>query len=472
MTSDAHSRPWFRRHRTLLLGLAAILLFITLLLGYRRWQNHRLQKQITAHLAAIRAQGYPVTLAELDAWYVTPPDPENAAIEIIAASRHITDYWTHGGQWMDINYSNNLHEATLPLSVPARTALASIIHSNQTALTLLRTGLAKPHCRYPVDYVTYHLPAVNNARAAARELNQLLRWETFHFQAEGQSEAALDSLITQLQLADTLSADPSLMALMIRHGILDSALRSLAKQFSADSPSTNSLSRLSPLLLKLDQETSLPRALAGERIYFLERETQKDIASGIYYKTPFDNWPTNLHALGPLIYKYGGHELSDRFHYLELLSSAIESAETSSAAMLRFANDTKTTYPEDAKPAWSQTRTSNTAGILPFLIRTTLSSQAHCRLAHVAVAVEEYWNHHGKLPNQMNDMVPAYLEKIPDDPFSASGVLYRRTAEGYRIYSVDEDGLNDGGKDYTERKKPLTSDLVFKVERTNKPRSK
>ncbi len=472
MTSAVHNRSWFRRHRTLFLGLVVIILFITLLLGYHRWQNHRLQKQITAHLVAIRAQGYPVTLAELDAWYVTPTDPENAALEIIAASRQITDYWTHGGQWMDINYSNNLHEATLPLSVPARAALASIIHSNQTALTLLRTGLAKPHCRYPFDYATYDFFTIQSSRIRIKELNQLLRWETFHYQAEGQPAAAMDSLITQLQLAGTMSTDPSMMALMIRYAILDSALRSLAQQISADSPSTNSLSRLTPLLLKLDQQTSLPRALAGERVYFLERETQKDIASGIYYQTPFDNWPTNLHALGPLIYKYGGHELPDRLHYLELLSSAIESAETSSAAMLRFANDTATKHPRDAKPAWSQTRTSNTADTLPFLIRITLSFQAQCRLARVAVAVESYRNRHGKLPNQMNDLVPAYLDKIPDDPFSASGVLYQRTAEGYRIYSVDEDGLDDGGKDHTERNKPLTSDLVFKVESTNKPRTK
>jgi hypothetical protein len=471
MTSDVHSRSWFRRHRTLFLGLVVILLFITLLLSYSRWQNHRLKKQITAHLETIRAQGYPVTLAELDAWYVTPPAPENAALEIIAASRQITDYWTHGGQWLDINYSNNLHEAELPLSQPARTALASIIHSNQTVLRLTREGLKKPQFRFPVNYAAYDFGSVNTVHRQIMELNMLLRWELFHHQAEGQTEAAMDSITTRLQLADTLSTEPTLMSLLTRNGFIETPLRNLSTQLSSGPVSSNSLIRLLPLLAALDQKTSVSRALAGERVCDLAH-WEKNIRDGGYSDAPFDHWPTNLHVVGQFLYTHGGHQTADQLHYLELLSAAITSAETSSAALLKFAAETERKYPKDTKPAWDHIYTHNFGSILPWLIRNTLSKQAQCRLARVAVAVEEYWNHHGKLPNQMTDLVPAYLDKIPDDPFSTSGVLYQRTAEGYRIYSIDEDGLDDGGKDHTERKKPLTSDLVFKVESTNQPRTK
>ncbi len=457
------NQPWHRRHRPFLIGLIGITLFLTSLLGFSSWRNHQTQKQIAAHLTAIRAQGYPVTLAELDAWYVTPPDQENGAIEILAGARQITDYWTASGQWMDPNYSNNLHTAELPLSVPARAALASIIHSNQTALRLTRDGLKKPQFRFPVNYAAYDFRAGHDVRRQIQELGMLLRWEIFHYRAEGQTEAAMDSIATRLQLADTMTSDPSLLSLLTRNGFIETPLRNLSTQLSSGPVSSNSLIRLMPLLLALDQSTSVSRALAGERVCDLAH-WEKNIQGGGYTESPFNHWPTKLHTVGQLIYIHGGHQTADKLHYLELFSSAITSSETSSIALLKFADETERKYPKDTKTSWDQLYTHNLGTLLPSFIRSTLSKQAHCRLARTALAVELYRNNHqGNLPAQLADLMPDYLDLVPTDPFSNSSVLYQRTTTGYRIYSVGEDG-----KDFTERQSPLTCDLVFKVENANR----
>jgi hypothetical protein len=44
------------------------------------------------------------------------------------------------------------------------------------------------------------------------------------------------------------------------------------------------------------------------------------------------------------------------------------------------------------------------------------------------------------------DLVPEHLERLPDDPFSGKPLVYRLTDEGFRLYSVGPNGVDDGGK--------------------------
>ena len=42
--------------------------------------------------------------------------------------------------------------------------------------------------------------------------------------------------------------------------------------------------------------------------------------------------------------------------------------------------------------------------------------------------------------------MPEQLERLPDDPFSGKPLVYRLTDEGFRLYSVGPNGVDDGGK--------------------------
>jgi hypothetical protein len=42
--------------------------------------------------------------------------------------------------------------------------------------------------------------------------------------------------------------------------------------------------------------------------------------------------------------------------------------------------------------------------------------------------------------------IPAYLERIPLDPFDGAPLRYRRLDDGVVIYSVGPDGKDNGGK--------------------------
>lgn len=72
---------------------------------------------------------------------------------------------------------------------------------------------------------------------------------------------------------------------------------------------------------------------------------------------------------------------------------------------------------------------------------------AHRRAAAVLLALRMYELDHGQLPQRLDQLVPDYLPKVPEDPFTANGLAlaYVRDGERPRVYSVGADGVDDGG---------------------------
>ena len=80
--------------------------------------------------------------------------------------------------------------------------------------------------------------------------------------------------------------------------------------------------------------------------------------------------------------------------------------------------------------------------------------QAKCvalmRVARAALAIERYRLTTARLPDKLADSTPL-------DPFTGQPLRYKKLAKGYVVYSVGEDGKDDGG----DEKK----DITFTVER-------
>ncbi len=79
-------------------------------------------------------------------------------------------------------------------------------------------------------------------------------------------------------------------------------------------------------------------------------------------------------------------------------------------------------------------------------IHKTLGAQTQQCLAVTAIALRRFHLRTGKLPSDLNALVPDYLHELPRD-FMDGGILrYRLTARGgFILYSVGEDGHDDGG---------------------------
>ena len=80
------------------------------------------------------------------------------------------------------------------------------------------------------------------------------------------------------------------------------------------------------------------------------------------------------------------------------------------------------------------------------LVGTVFKGQAASNATLAAIAAESYRRDRGTAPASLDDLVPRYLPAVPEDPF-APGQPLRLWVGGETpvIYSVGQDGVNDGG---------------------------
>ena len=71
---------------------------------------------------------------------------------------------------------------------------------------------------------------------------------------------------------------------------------------------------------------------------------------------------------------------------------------------------------------------------------------AHLRLLSTELAVRCYQSEQGRAPAALTQLVPKYLQQVPLDPFTGRPLVYRPQGANWLLYSVGEDGSDDGGK--------------------------
>jgi hypothetical protein len=73
------------------------------------------------------------------------------------------------------------------------------------------------------------------------------------------------------------------------------------------------------------------------------------------------------------------------------------------------------------------------------------SEQTEANL-QIALALALFRAETGKYPISLTELAPKYLPQVPIDLFSERQLLYRRTDDGYLLYSVGPNGQDDGGQ--------------------------
>jgi hypothetical protein len=91
------------------------------------------------------------------------------------------------------------------------------------------------------------------------------------------------------------------------------------------------------------------------------------------------------------------------------------------------------------------------------------STQARGRCAVAALAAERYRLRHGTWPESLAALVPELLPAVSADPFDGRPLRYRKLADGVVIYSVAEDGTDDGGKLNDSHPPPPGTDVGFRL---------
>jgi hypothetical protein len=80
-----------------------------------------------------------------------------------------------------------------------------------------------------------------------------------------------------------------------------------------------------------------------------------------------------------------------------------------------------------------------------------LRVRAELRCAAAALAAERFRLQHGRWPDSLVELVPAFLKKIPTDPYARAPLRFQKTEQGLVIYALGPDLQDDGGKIFPKK---------------------
>src|ERR1035437_5886449 len=191
MTDQTNPPAHRSKRRWLRVVLAAVVLavvakYVASFVYYRstaKLLKRNIDAALSLELESTRAEGLPLTFAELDKWYATPPTNENAATvlqEAFALYAKPSPRANRGRQedeesrtFLLIMGSDKLPPRTEPLPGDMKTSIAKVLAQNEAALKLLHKGAAMTACRSPVDLTqgfAVRLPHLNKFREGANLL--------------------------------------------------------------------------------------------------------------------------------------------------------------------------------------------------------------------------------------------------------------------------------------------------------------
>jgi hypothetical protein len=113
-----------------------------------------------------------------------------------------------------------------------------------------------------------------------------------------------------------------------------------------------------------------------------------------------------------------------------------------------------------AGPRRAASQTAGQLGVVLFLPAESAILEAEdrwtmqCQISETAFALAAYRTDYGTYPAKLADLKPKYVKKIPTDMFNGEADLhYTRKGDGYRLYSVGPNGIDNGGRGYADREK-------------------
>jgi len=89
---------------------------------------------------------------------------------------------------------------------------------------------------------------------------------------------------------------------------------------------------------------------------------------------------------------------------------------------------------------------SSSISELSFSFRRVVTAETARRIVITAIALKRFQLKHDQYPQNLSELVPAFLAPIPVDPMSGEPLHYRfQSKERFLPYSVGENGIDDGG---------------------------
>lgn len=329
---------------------------------------------------------------------------------------------------------------------PRDPKVKAFLDSQQPALELLRQAAQKPDCVFEHDYgegFDMPLPEIQALLNASRRL----QYDAISKAAHGDGKAAIADVQAIFGIAEHMKAEPFLVSTAAAVWAQRNGAIALEKVLALAAPTRRDLSGLT-LVRNVSFKQALKRGLlidetAGVGCFLNVTPLQTGVA---------ETW---LNAqIGP----FGSWFLSSIFYRVFFLSDDLNAyRQTLKQQRQRIqapyplareestGTDINFIFRNDAK-------NREIPGLLtkivvphfPRLIRVAGQGDALYELLRLAKATWNYRQDKGKYPEKLDELVPAYIDHIPRDPFDGQPLRMKKETKGLVLYSVGPQLRNAG----------------------------
>jgi len=403
--------------------------------------------RLAARLEAIRAAGEPTTLADLAKTYPEPPPEKNAEPLYTAAFRILDDPEIQ--QWpantLPIQGTRELPKADEDFPPDLLANVRDYLGECRAALAFLHNAAANEEFWFDLHLdlgagkaADVYLPRLAKMRNGARHL----ALEAVERAESGRPDEAAEALWACLRLGHAVRRQPLLISALLRMTFDAIAISQVEWLASRTAFPPRSLEKLQTALRDEADPDMARRALLAERCVDISLFLKTFPKGEDWDFAMFGMEHTQLLKLVPPTYFK-----AELVQYLDVTNECL--------AALRKP------YPQNLVEG--ARLGSDAAGkvpaffplsrmILPQVLHTCTQAQRHMarvETARVALAALRFKAERGRLPNTLEDLVPAFLDAVPLGPFDAKALRYRKDAAGFVVYAVGSDGKDHGG--LTER---------------------
>lgn len=358
----------------------------------------------------------------------------------------------------------------LTLSANARRALQTVswaevreqCSDNRATLEEIRLRLQAPPYSITTDRTNLYDGRIANF-VAKRRAAQHLTADAILALHESDTTRARADLLALLQLVKLHRDEPSLVSAMIRVAVGGLALSATGEALAYPHWSAGDLEVLAEAWQQVDFIQIGNQGFAGERMGLVElcqsirtegghhltgvlnptsgnlefAERMKSVPTSLFFRLTLEN-----------------NELFILRHMQRTIEAQRRLSQSVAWVQVQAELQTNFTSLQSLMSGPSRWRYALAAIALPNLSKAhevCVQRETERRLLVTAIALRRFERAHARLPSQLDELLPEFLPSMPADPMSGQPIKYRlRPDGGYLLYSVGEDGQDDGG-DLTSR---------------------
>jgi hypothetical protein len=411
-------RPGFRRF-----AIAAFAVLVPIA-AHALW-DHIEVRRLGREIAGIRERGEPVSTDDLRPWRPASEDEKLASRLYLAAAALAVD-----GSPRDRSLDRDLRAADRALSTDANlratmaARLAAELSGNADAFTLLDKATALP-------FAAFHPGTDYSYRTSSLwRLADLSQRRSMQRCLAGDVDAAVASLISTVQLRRVEDT---------RFRLMGARPNGIPFVLSHCPPGAAAMDRIQQALGSETGLEAVSAMLMAERVMLLRAVwTSYGLDVRVPYVIRYRGWTPWAIIMRP----WATHQLiaglRDR---ARLLEAARQSAAARRAEVMRLESQARRWSVRGPGPVMP-------ADTLPLAtIPYVLDGIANTAATAAALAIERYRRANaGQVPASLDALVPAFLDRIPADPFDDAPIRFARRDDGYVIYAIGRDGKDDGGE--------------------------